>query len=98
MEFNRHSGNYVDRSFSSFDRQGKKTIIVDGCSMAGEFLDSISDTQDKKERDRYEGGDIGINLSERFGFNPFGDPFERKREEERWGFERPRGGRRNRYR
>ena len=55
-----------------------KTLIVDGCSMAGEFLDSISDTQDKKERDRYEGGDIGINLSERFGFNHVGLNFPAK--------------------
>jgi len=78
VEFNRHSGNYVDRSFSNFDRQGKKTIIVDGCSMAGEFLGPISDTQDKKERDRYEGGDIGINLSERFGFNHVGLNFPAK--------------------
>ena len=38
MEFNKDSGNYVEREFSNFDRQGKKTIIVDGCSMAGEFL------------------------------------------------------------
>jgi hypothetical protein len=78
VEFNKHSGNYVDRSFSSFDRQGKKTIIVDGCSMAGEFLGSISEPQDKKERDRYEGGDIGINLSERFGFNHIGLNFPAK--------------------
>ena len=78
MEFNKHSGNYVDRSFSSFDRQGKKTIIVDGCSMAGEFLGPICEPQDKKERDRFEGGDIGINLSERFGFNHVGLNFVAK--------------------
>ena len=78
MEFNKDSGNYVERSFSNFDRQGKKTIIVDGCSMAGEFLGPISEPQDKKERDRYEGGDIGINLSERFGFNHVGLNFPAK--------------------
>ncbi len=57
MEFNKHSGNYVDRSFSSFDRQGKKTIIVDGCSMAG----SHDDNQDYL--------DIGLNLAKKWDFN-----------------------------
>ena len=78
MEFNKDSGNYVEREFSNFDRQGKKTIIVDGCSMAGEFLGPGFELQDKKERDRYEGGDIGINLSERFGFNHVGLNFPAK--------------------
>jgi hypothetical protein len=83
LEHKRDFGNYIEKTFSNYNRQSEKTIIVDGCSMVGYFEGSAKkrdefDKHDKIHRDMVNGDDLGANLSERFGFNHVGLNFVAK--------------------
>ena len=72
--------NYVDRGYTFYDSNGRspgeivyapkeKTLVVDGCSMVGAFDGTRYDIETYEPIPGVEGGDIGINFSERWDFN-----------------------------
>ena len=72
--------NYVDRGYIFYDSNVRspgeivyapkeKTLVVDGCSMAAAFDGTRYDIETGEPIPGVEGGDIGINFSERWDFN-----------------------------
>ena len=65
--------NYVDRGYIFYTEKPwdpkEKTLVVDGCSMAGSWDGPRNDIKTSEPIKDVEGGDIGINLSEKWDFN-----------------------------
>ena len=62
--------NYVDRGYTfEMAHPKEKTLVVDGCSMAAAFDGPSHDIETGELIKDVEGGDIGINFSERLDFN-----------------------------
>ena len=64
--------NYVDRGYKFDNSEGhpkEKTLVVDGCSMVGSWSGPRYDIETYEPIQGVEGGDIGINFSERWDFN-----------------------------